>query len=487
MAKITDGAFRRLLGVGTLGPYLIVCAIICCMPFFLLCKYVYPINDDFSFALQHMGTNCFQSVVEGWNAWSGRYFATFISSLNPFVISEGPLELFRCFSAGVIALFVVGLMAFPVLAARGILPFKNALGVGALFLLIYLTLFPSVSQAFYWFSSYTAYTIPSLMFLGLLALSCRRGRLSFITGCILALLTPGGNEVTAVITVCALAYLSMTYRRCRLYVFTILSMIGIIVVILSPGNGIRMEHQLSAHPYLWTVLVSSFQTISWLFLWGPVLLLATLLYIPLGGRVVARLPVFNVKFRWYLTALFVTVLLAHVPPTLGLSSVMIDRTANCLLMFVIPAYFYGINILSHKYPRVADKICGIISVKGGAVAMTFCFVFIGPLTIDSPVSTAVTDIVSHKAADYAQVQARRIELAKNTEEGDVIELPPLGLTSFSLFVKELDENPDDEFSSNFCKIYGCKGKVFVKSDDVRFEDNLSSMKNLSKRKRGGQE
>lgn len=196
--------------------YLTVAAVLAMIPFFYLCKYVYPVNDDFSFALQHFGTNCFTSVVEIWENWSGRYFATFISALNPFVVSDSPLELFRVFSAIVVAMFVASFLGLPMLAVSRKLSRIESVGFGALMLLIFIAFFPSVSQAFYWFSSYTAYTIPCFLYLCLIALACRKDKVSFFFACILALIVPGGNEVTAVLCVCSLIYLSVTYNNSSL-------------------------------------------------------------------------------------------------------------------------------------------------------------------------------------------------------------------------------------------------------------------------------
>lgn len=462
-------------------------AIIATIPFLALCQYVYPINDDFSFALVHIDTNAFRSVCDLYMDWSGRYLATFISSLNPLVISSDPIPLFRYFSAGVVVLFFIIFWTSPLICCRKRLSTWECLGLGAFLMLIYAAFLPSTSQMFYWFSSYTAYTIPSLLLMILLASSASDNKTCFILACVLALLVPGGNEVTAVLTVCIFAYLSFAYRSKKFYMLFGLSLLAIVIVILSPGNAIRMENQLSAHPYAWALVVSTAQSISWFFIWIPLLLLSTLVYVPLFGHKLAKSPIFNVSFTHFSIAFWITVILAHVPPTLGLSSVMIDRTANCLLIFFIAGYFFGINILLAKHPATAGKLTSLFSNRLLLTASIFCFLFTLPFTINSPVATAVTDLVSGKGADYALIQQDRIKLVQNASAGEIIELPPLGTTSRSLFVKELDSIPDGEFSTNFCTIYGSRGKAFVKAPHVSFEDNFTSLKNIGKNTRAEQE
>jgi hypothetical protein len=358
------------------------------------------------------------------------------------------------------------------------------MGFGALMMLIYITLYPSVSQGFYWFSAYTAFTLPSLLYFWLLCLLVRKGPCSFVLSCVLALLIPGGNEVIAVITVCTLLYLFLIYRERRYGVLLFFSCVATFIVVLSPGNGVRMAQQLSLHPYLWSLLLSVSQTVSWLFLWLPILLVATLLYVPLVGRKLSTSAVFNVSLFKFIIAFLVTVVLAHVPPTLGLSSVMIDRTANCLLMFFIPAYFYGVTLLLHKYPHVATSIDALFSNRFISAATYFCFLFIGPFAIEQPVVTAMVDLVTGKAMDYAAIQQKRIHMAQNGAAGESLQLPSFGITPKSLFVKDLGSSPDDEFNQDFCSIYGAKSGVFVRDTDITFEDNWSSIKNYGKAKRG---
>ncbi len=465
---------------------LILFAVLAIIPLLILCRYVYPVNDDFSFALQHMEMNCIESVIDSWNNWSGRFFATFISSLNPFVISSEPVLLFRIYSIAIVFMFSVVIICVPLLAVRKYLMVSDALGFGALMMLVYIAFFPSVSQAFFWFSSYTAYTIPSLLFLILLFLLCRKDKFSIFLSCLLALIVPGGNEVTAVLTVCTMAYIYWVYKERRFYVITLISVISIVIVILSPGNGVRMSHQLSAHPYIWTLVVSIVQTFSWLILWGPLLLLASLIYIPLYGHRIAKCAIFDVSFKKFVIAFVITILLAHVPPTLGLSSVMIDRTANCLLMFVIPGYFYGLNILLNKYETFANMASKLFANQYVLGSLLFCFLFIGPFSMESPCITAVTDILTNKAGNYASIQNKRILLAQKAENGEIVQLPSLGLTAKSLYVKDLDIDPYGEFSRDFCKIYGSNGYVFVGEEEVLFEDNFTSLKKFNKNTRASQ-
>lgn len=351
-------------------------------------------------------------------------------------------------------------------------------------MLTYLTLLPSVSQAFYWFSSCTAFTIPSLLYIMLVALTAADSKASYFIACTLALIVPGGNEVTAVITVGTLGYIAFTYHDRKYWLLLTLSAVALLLVALAPGNASRMANQhIWANAGLWALTFSIGQTVSWIFLWGPVLLLATTIYIPLFGRKLASSPIYDVSFSRYLVWFFTTIILAHIPPTYGLSSAIVDRTANCLLIFVIIGYFHGVNILLRKHRATADRLASLLSGKWIFGASLFCFLFAAPFSIDSPVATAVTDIITGKAADYKRIQQQRVDIVRLVRSEEPVMLPPLGLTSKSLFVKELESAPDTEFSSAFSRIYQSRARVYVEDREVRFEDNLTALKNYAKKGR----
>lgn len=467
---------------------LILISIICALPLIYISKYVHPINDDFSFALQHVTNGWFQSVVDSYCSWSGRYLATAISSANPYAISSSPLPMLRIYSLVLVILIYLTPVTASIILLKKKLGVTGAFSFGTLIFLIYMSLCPSVSELAYWFSSYTAFTIPNLLALLFFSILPKRRPIFIAIQALLALLIPGGNEVTAVLFVMTLAYLYYTYRCRRLLYLLTLSVIAITLVILSPGNGIRMTHQLSAHPYLWTICISIAQTISWMFIWLPALMISSLVYIPLFGLRISKSDIFSIKFRTFLIFSISAIFLAHVPPTYGLSSVVIGRTANSLLFFFIIFYFWGLNILLHKYKDSINiwggNLTGSIT-RRLATYSTFCFIFILPLNINSPITTAITDIITFKAKTYSDIHDNRLHEARlhASLPDSILCLQPLGVTSKTLFVKDLDATPTEEFSTNYCKIYGLKGSVYVPPDEIFFESNFDALKNLGKHMR----
>lgn len=459
---------------------LIVAAVCAVLPLVYISRYVHPVNDDFSFALQHIGVPMVQSVIDSYMYWSGRYLATALSALNPYAWSTEPLPLLRTYSVILSSLILlIPICASIILTGRYIGKLQGA-AIGALFTLTYLGLCESTGELLFWFSSYTAYTSGILLSLIFFAILSEKSTVMTVIQCLLALMITGTNEVTAVMLVMTMIYLASTYRSRRLAYVLLCAATGLAIVILSPGNGVRMAYRLTAHPYLWTIAISLGQSLSWLILWIPALLIATPLYALLGGTRIARLQIFDTGLTRYILFASLTIIAAHIPPAYGLGSVVIGRTANCLLMFFILLYFWGVNIIMHRREHLLMASKGKIT----AGCIMWCYLFIVPFNINSPVTTALTDIVSGKARQYDTIQTERLESARtNNQGGAVCRLTPFGVTSRTLYINDIESDPAGEFATNYCRIHRLNCQVYVPGNSVYFESNFDSLKNLGKNKR----
>ena len=455
-------------------------ALVCVLPFVYLCRYVHPINDDYFYAQHHIGVNPFAAVADSYANWSGRYLATFLSEWNPLVHAGHPMWSYPMVSLVIVLLFcAVPLLAFRIGLGK-YLNNRQILAGGSLYLLLYLSQLPKASELFYWFSAAVAFTVPSLMALLYFALLPYRKTAVVCLQEVLAFLIPGGNEVTAVLFVLTSLFIAWQTRERRLVGLAVMACLGILVVMLSPGNGIRMGMQLSSHPYLWTVVVSTGQTVSWIFLWLPTLLLASLVYIPLVGIHLPQAKLFQIKPWVFGIFVLVSVLLAHVPSTLGLSSVVTGRTANALWFFVILYYLWGMQILINRYRERIEAICAACSNRLLLTAW-FCFLFLCPLSLESPVSTAYFDLISGKAQRYDQIRTERDQRAfAHKDEKTVVYFEPLGITSKTLYAKDLETKPDEQFCRAYSQYYQLACQVAVRENNVRFTTNFETLFSLGK-------
>lgn len=476
-----------------LSQFLVVVATLCVVPFAWLSRYVFPINDDYEYALGHLADGPFASVVSSYMQWSGRYLATFLSSVNP--LAHGAGEAGYPWVALLTVVLFVGvawLSCWLLLRKRvGRWPIS---GGAALLVIALLSLSPKISELFYWFSAVTAYTWPALLALLLFSLLRYGGRAVVGLQCLLAFLVVGGNEVLAVGVCLTLLYLAVEYKQMRLWAVALSACVGIALVIVSPGNAVRMAGQLSAHPYLWTVGVSLFESLFWLVAWLPSLLLLTLIYIPLLGVHVAEHQAFSVSRKRFAAFFLLTVILSHIPPALGLCTVMIGRLANSLCLLFVPLYFYGVNVFLHGHTSQwrALSVHPLARRVGGAVFISVLALV--PFHIDGNVMTAYVDLLSGKAARYAEQRtARDLLVQRLAQQSASVSSKPttdaskpatVELEGFEVVPKSVYVN---DLYGQFLTAYGVYHRlpftVAVSATQPRFESNMESIVSVGRRSR----
>lgn len=469
-----------------------VCLVI---PYLILAGCSVPLLDDYVFAARHADASPFAVVAQIWDGWSGRYLATFLSAANPLVVgSNNPFSLYHIFSLCIVCIFCASIVFTPIIPFGKHLGKQRAMALGAFALLAFFALCNNVAQLFYWFSSAMAYTIPSALALLALALALRFKNsknilLIFILSLIAAAI-PGGNEITALAFTSSIAFLAYVYRSRLTYWMTFAAIVGLCFVVFAPGNEIRMGFQFSSHPWLWAFGMSLVQSLSWVVLWVPFLILASAIYIPLFGRQLATLIPSNLRFRNYLLWSVLTIFFCHIPTTLGLSSVIIDRTANALLIFFIIFWFYGLTLLLRRFNDSAMSAISFCRRPFILYPVLFAFLFLGPFRFESITSTACLDLLSGKAAHYAQIQEQRVELLSNqsylpgkeadTSHPTCIHLPQLGSVPASLFIGEWDADPSNEFNCFYAAYYDCNAPVDVDPDSYQIDSNAATLKSLGK-------
>lgn len=461
------------------------------LPFLLICRYVHPVNDDYVYALRESGMNIFQSGVSTYIDWSGRYFATFLSHANPLIQGRSVDTLQPLYSVALILLFVAAVCFFIHSLFRQRLSSLQQISLSALFVVLFLIQAPRISEFFYWFSSYIAYAVPCVLTLLLFALLQRKDTLSVVVQSLLVISIVGSNEVIAVLLAGALFYWASEvyrHRRAQSVILVTVAVLSLLLVIASPGNFHRMSGQLSSHPYVWSFVVSLSQSVSWLFIWLPALLLATAFYIPLFGTKIAQMAVFDRSPKKYLLFVSATIFLAHIPPTLGLSSVMIGRTADDLYLFFIFFYFFGIHILLHRYAETVSSWYQHKLSRLFASCMFFAFTFLCVFQIDTPVATAYIDMMSGKAADYHHVmEQRRVLISRSRgchpEREAVLCLPSAALVPKTIYVNDLTPDPTDVFNHAYRQYYKLDCGVIVHSPQYPYLSNYESLFLMGKRMR----
>ena len=129
---------------------IIIVFILIIIPLFILSVFNHPSTDDYHYALRDISSNVWIAGIDTYINWSGRYFATLLSSLNPLVYHSIPH--YHIYSIAIIILFFCSIWYLSSSFLKGIFQQKEKITLAALGFIFYIIQCPSISQSFYWFS-----------------------------------------------------------------------------------------------------------------------------------------------------------------------------------------------------------------------------------------------------------------------------------------------------------------------------------------------
>jgi hypothetical protein len=207
-------------------------------PFLMLCLFVWPSSDDYAmgFMISDSGRNSFYVIKELYLSWGGRYSTLLGALLSPLVAIH--IWLYRIILMITLLFLMLSLYAFwsQILISKR----QISLALSLAFLLMWLQVMPGIADTFYWYSGVVVYTWPLVLFF-------------FMAGAILqypascwkvllpAFMITGFNEMAAALILgLSVVHVLVGSDKRRFYLLGVVS-IGVLLLLLSPGNAQRMQ------------------------------------------------------------------------------------------------------------------------------------------------------------------------------------------------------------------------------------------------------
>lgn len=470
---------------------LIATCVIALVPLFLLSYYNNPALDDYTYALRDSSKNVIETVVSTYQNWSGRYFATAIAQLNP--LSFHSLLGYKIYPVILILAFCCSFFYFFHSLFKEILSKLEIVALSMFFILLYLFQAPSICESFFWFSGSAAFTIPPLLTIILVTLlTQKRGYIKQAVAMALTICICGGNEVSAIIVLSILTFINyVKYQKehklnPQLLSLLILSTICIIIVISSPGNSLRIEGETTSRNLVWTIGGSLFQSLSWFYIWGQSLLLASIIYTVFFGIKIAESTnasiqrIFNVKHLLFIPFFLITLYLSHIPPLWGLGTVAIGRIANVIYFFFLFSWFYYLQLIINKYKKQ-------ITVTDNPFCKCLCYIaFIVFLTnnvfnLNNNIATSYVDLITGKAEHYNNTLKQRYSIVENNSSDDkTITFNVLNNYPKTIFFKDLNTDKSYWANKSFRQYWNCKPFIQIKEQESINYSNFESLKSFGK-------
>ncbi|KAA9333175.1 hypothetical protein F0P96_09350 [Hymenobacter busanensis] len=342
------------------GPILLAAfAVLCLLPFLVLCWYAHPSADDFLQANDVRKHGHWGYMPYMYLNWTGRYTSLLLWGLLHPVVYGNTTEGYGLVCLALLAALPCAFYAlFRSLLAGAFRRYQLwlAAGIGtALFLLQ----MPSPAEAFYWITSTYNYLLPALLTLLWLAVVVRHAVATQPAACcrwlvaasLLAVVIIGGNETNALplaVGVTGFTVMRSLQRRRILWHYVALTaVVGLAcaAAFLAPGNFMRMgqpDQQFPLPQAVQLAVQSAYQSVAnWL--GNGVLIAFTVLLAPLSYRL-WRLPDLPLN-RLAQNPLFITLLMPVVLVLVMLLAwwstrqILPFRAQNSLYLFFLIGWF----------------------------------------------------------------------------------------------------------------------------------------------------
>ncbi len=391
---------------------LIITGLYTILPFLILCIFNQPSVDDFEYAVRDNTSSFLSAQVDTYFNWSGRYFSTAISRINP--IRFGSFIGYKAASFILILTFLLVLHLFLSHSFKH-LKDKQLLSLTAFFSIIYISQMPDISRGFYYMTHYFVYQLPNILtiLLAILLIKLFNSNknwniILYKTGIIIICIAIIGTlELSLVYIMTSLILLSyqLWRRKHKLFNFLLLvcmiSLIASLVMTLAPGNYARMDLSPNdSKKFIWSFMASSILIITYLYKWGLVLIVASIMYALIwndSSVLHSRYQswVFKIPIWLSLSCFFTTLFLMNFVYTWSVGGVPKPNVENVIYFYFLLGWFYNLHVILNKLPttlQIAPHSLFTVS----AIALFIRLV----LDINNNISTAYLDLISGKAARH---------------------------------------------------------------------------------------
>ncbi|RDV15894.1 hypothetical protein DXT99_07855 [Pontibacter diazotrophicus] len=464
------------------------------LPFLFLTLYNHPQADDFGFAVRDMTYGFWETQVNYYMNWTGRYFSTTTAfQINPVIY--GNFDRYKVYSLLLILLLVVSTCLFLHKLLQRHFNVLKTLALAALLLCLYLMQLPSVSEGMFWLPGYLTYQLPNIMLLLLLALLIsffRTGSSNYKVlyvafAALLCVAVVGSNEMSIVMaftTILFILYHNRNDRQNRLYLLClfILCVVAILAAVLAPGNYARMEEHPNASKPLWATIYAAFLTVLSFYRWLAPILVASVLYViywglPLADKTKAS-SFFEVNLRLSLCHYIVTLFLMQFAFTWAVGERPTPRVENVIYFFFVFGWFYNVQVALTKYAHLLQAERRLSPIL--PLAVMFLFI-LQVFAIDGNIATAYTDLLSGKATAYNSALNQRYAYLKESD-CDTCSLAPLPAIPKTLYFMDVVEG--EENSSFWVNIdyadYWSKSAVYLTAPNPEIKDNVTTLREAGK-------
>ena len=476
---------------------LLIIGVLAILPFLLLAFYNHPSYDDYHLAIRDAGNGFWQTQVNIFNKWSGRYAATAVAQINPLLYRS--FVAYKLYSFALI-LLLAGTIFFTIYTL-----FKPYLGkydvavLSSILLVTYLAQMPDVAQGLYWFSGYMTYQLANILTLLFilclykLANSKADSQVKLFT--LLAMFSGatviGLNEMSLVgimvlLGLVILHNLSSSTKYTKHFILIgIVCLLACLLVVFAPGSYERMHTQPDSSNVAISVMAALGFTAIAFYKWGGMLTVVSILYalfwgIPLAQKRREQNTPLAIDFRISIVGYLIAIASMYFVYAWATGARAGSRAENVIYFFFILGWFFNLQLLLDKYwsERPKQQVSQQVQFILPAVAFLF---LLSVIQLNSNITTAYLDLMSGDAEKFDEEMNRRYAILKNSS-CEPCAVPTLTVLPKSLYIWHmLPKTEVEEMGVNRkFKDYWGKNMIHLNGPIPDSKTNINLVKEIGK-------
>jgi hypothetical protein len=433
-----------------------------------LSGYDHPSADDFNYSVNVKQYGFLGAQYYWYISWCGRYFSTFMLSLNPLVFWS--FTGYKIASALLILLSAVSFYLF----SGSLFKFNSNLEkiyLASLSFFAFILMMPSMAEGYYWFAGAFSYQIGNILTLSLfaavIAYRKRPSKNIFIVSSVVVFALAGTNEYAMLFLVLFLSFLNALwvyrYNKVSSYylVLLLLAIGGSAIVYFAPGNSFRASFQTNNFQFLFSLKNSFKETLDVLSHWwwvGGILAIAGFSIVSSMLTNYPEVWIRRVYLNPFLIVVFIFLIIAagffSCYWSLGLYPPL--RTINTIYFFFIigslyAGFCFAVLLRNFKIPYLPYI---------HYVVLVLLFIYV--IKIPGNISRAYGDLKDGVASAYDKELNARYEMLQtsNCKKCGITKLKNIPKT---LFFTDISEKTDHAMLRSYA-YYFDKDSVFVASN-----------------------
>lgn len=445
---------------------IIIIGVLSILPFLIISIFINPSADDFCYNNISRDVGYWNTQLDAYNGWTGRYFSTAVLSIRALV--SGSFIIYKIIPVILLILLFISIYH---LSSSIFLTLKkrNHYILTFFILTLYLIQMPAPSEGFYWLAASITYQLSIILSIFLISFFIKyletHKKKYLIISILFSFLVIGLNEISMLFinSLIGVVFIYKSIQKQKINypisILLIFMVIFSIIVIFSPGSAARGGTYPNNHQFFYSIYKTISATKSNLGDWLPTIIVFLLIFFEYFDKNISLLTpkIFIVNPFIPFIIVFSVPFIALFPIYWSLNWVP-SRSVNLIYFFFLIGLIYLTFVL---YFKLKSENSNFLSYTKWVKYFLFILIFIR-LGENNNIRIAYSDLLSGRAYKYDRELRDRYKAIQNNEK-DTLVIPKLTSLPKTIHFEDIRSNPKHWINQCY-KSYFNQKEIILKSN-----------------------